>query len=111
MNLQALGITIKNSFKLMFLSGVVFLIITLAVSCAPSPWDMPHMWSPFGIPFVGLPFGLIGLGVYFLPTILAAVRHAKSILGIVLLNVFAEWTFVGWIIALIWSLTGAIQKT
>lgn len=100
----------KNGFKPLFLSSVIFLFSISVVSCAPSPWDMPHMWSPFGIPFLGLPFGLIGLGVYFLPTILAAVRHTKSILGIVLLNIFAGWTFVGWIIALVWSLTGATQK-
>ena len=47
---------------------------------------------------------LPALVVYFVPTIIAAVRRVKNILGIVLLNVLAGWTFVGWIIALVWSI-------
>lgn len=65
------------------------------------PWDFHRFWVP-----IGFPFGLIGLGIYFLPTIIAAVRQTKSILGIVLLNIFGGWTFIGWIIALVWALVG-----
>jgi len=83
----------------------VFLVAMCAASCTPAPWEGPRIWFPFGLPFFGLPFGLLGLGLYFLPTILAALRHKKNMLGIVLLNVLAGWTFIGWIIALVWSLT------
>ena len=79
----------------------ILLMITMAVSCVPLPWDNYS---------VGLPFGLIGIGVYFLPTIIAAVRHARNMLGIVLLNIFAGWTFIGWVIALVWSIAGEHQK-
>lgn len=42
--------------------------------------------------------------VYFTPSLLAykKKRNAKAILA---LNIFAGWTFVGWIIALVWALT------
>ena len=95
--------------KLWFVIVFVILLVVLS-SCIPPYWDMPHNWFPFGIPFIGFPLGLIGLGLYFLPTIFAAVRQAKGMLGIVLLNVFAGWTVIGWIIALVWSLTGESQK-
>ena len=75
-------------------------------SCVPPYWDVTHNWFPSGIPILGFPIGLIGLGIYFLPTIIAAFRKHKSIPGIVLVNVFTGWTFIGWIIALVWSLTG-----
>ena len=46
-----------------------------------------------------LPFGAI----HFLPTIIAALRGGRSVVGIFLLNLFLGWTVIGWIIALIWS--------
>jgi hypothetical protein len=49
------------------------------------------------------------LVIYFIPTIIALARHAKNITGIVLLNIFAGWTFVGWVIALIWSIVDQKQ--
>lgn len=45
-------------------------------------------------------------GMYFLPTILAAARGNRSTMGVGLLNFFAGWTLVGWVIALIWALCG-----
>ena len=49
---------------------------------------------------------LIGAALYFLPTIIACVRSSRSTTGIVLLNIFLGWTGIGWVVALIWSLTG-----
>lgn len=46
---------------------------------------------------------LIGLGLYFIPTVIAMVRHHKHALAIFLLNLFAGWTFLGWVAALVWS--------
>jgi len=53
--------------------------------------------------FVCFPFGLFGIGLYFLPIIVGAVKRKKNMLGIVLLNVLAGWTLIGWIIALVWA--------
>jgi Superinfection immunity protein len=46
-----------------------------------------------------LPFGAI----HFLPTIIAALRGSRSVVGIFLLNLFLGWTVIGWVIALIWA--------
>jgi len=49
-------------------------------------------------------FLIFGVGLYFLPSILAAVRHTHNVAGIVLLNLFLGWTCIGWFIALLMAL-------
>ena len=41
---------------------------------------------------------------YFLPTFIALIRRYNDSLGIMTLNILLGWTFVGWVVALIWSL-------
>ena len=43
---------------------------------------------------------------YFLPSIIASVRHHQSSLAITAVNIIFGLTFIGWCIALIWSLSG-----
>ena len=40
--------------------------------------------------------------MYWLPTIIAVVRHAPSALGVAVVNFFLGWTVIGWIMALVW---------
>jgi len=40
---------------------------------------------------------------YFLPTLIAMVRFRNNTLAIFTLNLFAGWTLVGWVVALVWS--------
>jgi hypothetical protein len=42
--------------------------------------------------------------LYWLPTIIAIVRHAPSALGVAALNFFFGWTVIGWFLALVWAL-------
>jgi hypothetical protein len=49
------------------------------------------------------------LGAYFLPTGLASWRGHPSWLAIFALNALLGWTALGWILALVWSLT-AVPK-
>lgn len=49
---------------------------------------------------------IVLLIIYFLPSIIAAMRGHLSAAAIFVLNFVFGWTFIGWIIALIWSLTG-----
>lgn len=41
--------------------------------------------------------------MYFLPTIIAILRKHNNTLPILLLNLFLGWTFLFWVIALVWS--------
>jgi hypothetical protein len=52
-------------------------------------------------------FWLVSLFLYFLPAFLA--RNKPNFTGVLLLNLLAGWTFIGWIIALVWALSGQPQ--
>lgn len=43
--------------------------------------------------------------VYFLPTIIAVHRQHHNRVAIFVLNLLFGWSFVGWGIALVWSVT------
>jgi hypothetical protein len=57
--------------------------------------------------------GAMGIGLvllilfapYWLPTIIAFVRKHPSKGGILVLNLFVGWTFVGWVVSLAWALS------
>ena len=45
----------------------------------------------------------LAIGIYFLPTIVGwSKRNAGAIF---VLNLLLGWTFVGWVVALVWALT------
>lgn len=46
---------------------------------------------------------LVGLFFYFLPSLIAYWRHQPNLSAIIILNFFLGWTFVGWVITLVWS--------
>ena len=50
-------------------------------------------------------FGAVA--IYFLPTFLAMIRHKRkghrNENAIVIVNLFLGWTFIGWVVALVWS--------
>ena len=50
-------------------------------------------------------FGAI-IGSYFAPLIIAVCRGHLSVAAICVVNLVFGWTVLGWIAALIWSLTG-----
>lgn len=47
------------------------------------------------------------IAVYFFPAVLAEMRSHHSRGAIFVLNFLLGWTFLGWIIALVWACTGA----
>ena len=49
------------------------------------------------------PLFLLAVFLYFLPWIIAAIRKHPQRGAIVALNVFAGWTFLGWLAALVWA--------
>ncbi|MFC1846659.1 superinfection immunity protein [Chloroflexota bacterium] len=57
-----------------------------------------------GIVFIGIP-------LYFLPTIIAVARHKDNKLVVFLINLFLGWSLIGWIIALIFSLSNGPEKS
>lgn len=53
---------------------------------------------------------LIGLALYFLPTIIAVAFKKRHAVWIVLVNALTGWTFIGWVVALTWSLAAARER-
>jgi hypothetical protein len=45
--------------------------------------------------------------LYFLPTIVG--HNKRDVLGIFLVNLLFGWTFIGWIIAMVWACTAELQ--
>ena len=49
------------------------------------------------------PFFGFGFVVYFLPVIVALLKSRRDTLSLLLLNLFLGWTFIGWVVALVWA--------
>ena len=64
---------------------------------------MPDAFQWFFGSFIGIIGFIISLVIYFVPTIVAAVRHHRNTLAVFLVNLFFGWTFIGWVGALIWA--------
>jgi hypothetical protein len=47
---------------------------------------------------------------YFIPALIASSRDHRQKLAIFMLNLFFGWTFLGWVIALIWSCTADTKQ-
>ena len=62
--------------------------------------DITHFF--FGS-LLGIIAFLVTVAILFLPTIVAVSRHHKNRVPIFLLNFFLGWTFIGWVVAFIWS--------
>ena len=58
-----------------------------------------HLLGVFFFPFFG-----IGTVMYFLPTLIAAVRNKRDVLTIFLVNFLLGWSVIGWIVCLLWAL-------
>jgi len=71
----------------------------------------PHFWHHgpifgFEIPsWLAVPFFLLGLALYFVPTLVAYRRRHHNRAAIALLNLLLGWTFFGWVAALVWAAT------
>ena len=52
---------------------------------------------------------ILGVYLYFVPTIVAYKRHHRQTLAITVLNVVLGWTVLGWAGALVWACTSDVE--
>lgn len=52
-----------------------------------------------------LTIACIVFSIYFLPTAIAICRGHRNVPAIFALNLLTGWTAVGWVFAVVWSLT------
>ena len=73
------------------------------------------LWFILGLLEINITYG--GLAFfsifvfYFLPSIIALIRKHRNENAIAILNLFLGWTFIGWIIALVWSFTADVKTS
>ena len=53
---------------------------------------------------------VICLAIYLAPTMVAAKRDHNNGLAIFVFNIFLGWTFLGWVIALVWACTSNVNE-
>ncbi len=69
----------------------------------PEPTSTPSSSTDSGIVLAVI--AILVILIYMFPTINANGRHHRNTAAITVLNVFLGWTFVGWVVALVWSYT------
>jgi hypothetical protein len=86
--------------------AAVFSALVIAffvVSAIASPNGTYEMFAPvLGIAIV-IMIAIAIILLYFLPGMVAIIRKHPQTAGILLLNVFAGWSLIGWIAAFIWA--------
>lgn len=45
------------------------------------------------------------LGLYFTPTLIAFLRKKSNLTSIFVLNLLLGWSFIGWVVSLVWALS------
>ena len=53
---------------------------------------------------------ILAVLVYFLPTVIALARGHHNGFAIFLTNLLLGWTFIGWLVGLIWSCTAIHRR-
>lgn len=54
---------------------------------------------------------IFALIFYFAPAIQANHRRHKNRAAIFMLNLFLGWTFLGWVVAIVWAYTSNVEET
>ena len=71
-----------------------------------------HLGLPEFFFFILIIFPLTAcLIIYLIPTAIAVIKHRANTAAIVLINILAGWTLVGWVVALVLSLNTPHEST
>jgi hypothetical protein len=80
-------------------------IVTTQAQVPATP-AISHPSSESGGVGLGLILIALAAALYFFPAALASHRNCKATGGIVVVNIFLGWTFIGWVVALAWAASG-----
>lgn len=86
-----------NKWVWVFAGVVILAVIALTIA--------PRYIDDFGTTVWAYIIWAVLIAGYFLPTIIAGRRKHHNLGAIITLNLLLGWTLLGWLIALIWSLT------
>lgn len=80
-------------------------MLKLALTLIERIYDMDS-----GSPMAGFLFLITGFVIYFLPTFVASNRKHVNGTSIFLVNLFLGWTFLGWVVALVWASSANTER-
>jgi hypothetical protein len=80
---------------------IFFLAQEMPTYSAPNPIIDCIWWTIFILFFAGS---------YLFPAIIAKCRKHNNYSAILVLNLFLGWSFLGWIVALVWASTNNVRK-
>ena len=63
-----------------------------------------------GNPVFGFVVVVLLFIAYWYPTLLAMKRHHRDKGSIFVVNLFFGWTFIGWVVALVWAASGNVEQ-
>jgi hypothetical protein len=72
-------------------------------SKAAQPFLDPYLRDRISQAILYVSVFVAGLVIYFAPALVAKRRRHRNLFAITVLNLFAGWTFVGWVVALLWA--------
>ena len=99
------------SFSIIFVVYVlVYTALSVVITGFIEEWDIGPA-QIFGAIFVSLVFSCLYVYLYFLPYLIANKKAHPQTRAIYILNIFAGWTIIAWIIALIWANTEPKPQT
>lgn len=49
--------------------------------------------------------------IYFVPLMVAVRRDMQKVAGVAVLNILLGWTLIGWVIALVWAVSGERRRS
>ena len=97
----------KNVAVLWVLAGIV--LVTMIATFGYMQETRTDAGDDFGVALIkgfSLAFSIAaGLGLYVLPALVAHQKRKRNFTAILVLNIVAGWTFIGWVVALVWACT------
>lgn len=52
---------------------------------------------------------ILTAAIYFIPSLVATTRRVRNQVQIIALNFLLGWTFLGWVVALVWALSPDVE--
>lgn len=80
---------------------VAFVIAVISLGLAQ---HNSNLMAPFNLVLL-----ILGIGVYFLPTMLAFYRNCHATSWIAMVNLLLGWTILGWFAAIGWAASGKVD--
>lgn len=85
-----------------FLSGGIDGFVTAASGLLSIVEESARTSTIVRVPLLIL-LAALSLSIYFLPSLVARWRKKANVRAIFVLNLLAGWTFVGWVVAMVWA--------